>query len=88
MSALQRPGGTSRLADFLVQAGILPEDVVRSVLQEHQRDRRLTLVLVERGLVNGALLAQLLSYHLSVPWVSLEHVHFSEKLLAMSYNFV
>jgi len=68
----------------VVEAGLVSADAVKNVLdsQEHAGDR-LALVFVNSGLIGSAKLAQLLSYQLCLPWVSLEHVRFSAKLLRM-----
>jgi len=67
-----------------VEAGLITDDERREA--EYSREatgRRIGVVLVERNLVNGGRMAQTLSYHFSLPWVSLEHVRFSPKLLQM-----
>jgi MshEN domain len=68
----------------VVEAGLVSADAVKNVLdsQEHA-DERLALVFVNSGLIDSAKLAQILSYQLCLPWVSLEHVRFSPKLLRM-----
>lgn len=78
------PSATSSLARFVVKAGLLSADALQSVLatRDHSDDR-LARDLVEQDLVSGAKLAQILSYQLCLPWVSLEHVDFSPKLLRL-----
>jgi len=57
---------------------------LKSVQDEHANSgERFAQTVVNRGVVPAAKLAQVLSYQLCLPWVSLEHVRFSSKLLKM-----
>lgn len=73
-----------RLGELLVEARIITQEQLEQVLDAQKRDgRRLGTLLVERGLINETQLTQILSQQLSVPWVSLYHVDFSRRLLAL-----
>jgi type IV pilus assembly protein PilB len=68
----------------LVEANILTPDQLESVLARQQVDtRKLGQLLVESGLVSETRITQILSQQLSVPWVSLYHIDFSQELLAL-----
>jgi hypothetical protein len=78
------PTDRPALAKLLLEAGLVTRDVLESVNQTLVRDdRRLGSLLIERRLITAARLAQVISHQLSLPWVSLEKVEFSIKLLAL-----
>jgi type IV pilus assembly protein PilB len=73
-----------RLGELLVRAGLISRQQLDETLVLQQRDRRrLGTLLVESGLVSEAQVTQILSQQLSVPWVSLQHIDFSEQLLRL-----
>lgn len=81
---MDNPRESSGLSQFLVDAGLLSADAVKDALDDHAKDgERIAAVFVNRGMIADAKLAQVLSYQLCLPWVSLEHVRFSPKLLRM-----
>ena len=81
---MDNPHDSSELPQFLVDAGLLSAEKVKEVLEKCNDDgERLAVRFVNCGLVADAKLAQVLSYQLCLPWVSLEHVRFSPKLLRM-----
>src|SRR5688572_24222078 len=72
-----------RIGDMLVAAGLITSAQLDEALAA-QRETRLPIgkQLVAMGNVSEVQLTQLLSHQLSVPWVSLDRVEFSEDLLA------
>jgi type IV pilus assembly protein PilB len=72
-----------RIGDMLVAAGLITSAQLDEALAL-QRETRLPIgkQLVAMGNVSEVQLTQLLSHQLSVPWVSLDRVEFSEELLA------
>jgi len=69
---------------LLVRAGVVTRQRLEEVLELQKSDgRRLGELLVEQGVASEAQVAQILSQQLSVPWVSLGHIVFSQKLLAL-----
>lgn len=74
--------GRVRLGELLVSANILSREQLDQALEAQKADgRKLGQLLVERGLVTGTQVTQLLSQQLAVPWVSLYHIDFSRQLL-------
>lgn len=72
------------LGRLLVDAGLVTQSVLDSVLQDQATDgRRLGEILVARGHVTDVQLTQILSHQLSLPWVSLATVVPEPSLLAM-----
>lgn len=82
-SVLHDPQATSQLARFVVEAGLVTEQAMVEVVRGLAPGERLAEVLVLRGLVAADKLAQTLSYHMGLPWVSLRHVNFSQRLVQM-----
>ncbi len=75
---------TSSLLQFVVKVGLVSADALDKLpTKRKESNARLARILVERGLVSGPKLAQVLSYQLCLPWVSLEYVRFSPKLLKL-----
>jgi hypothetical protein len=73
-----------RLGELLVRAGLISRPQLEETLVAQKQDgRRLGTLLVEAGLVTEAQVTQILSQQLSVPWVSLHHIDFSEQLLRL-----
>jgi type IV pilus assembly protein PilB len=73
-----------RIGELLKAAGLITEGQLVEALQEQQRSGvRLGEVLVLRGLVTELQVTQILSNQLSVAWVSLPRVDFSEELLVL-----
>src|SRR5262245_35184318 len=73
-----------RVGELLKAAGLITNDQLIEALQEHERSGvRLGEVLVGRGLVDELQLTQILSNQLSVAWVSLPRVEFSDELLTL-----
>lgn len=71
-----------RLGELLVQAQIISQQQLDTVLELQKSDsRRLGTLLVEQGYVTETQVTQILSQQLSVPWVSLYHTDFSRQLL-------
>ena len=67
----------------MVDTGLVSEEQIREVLEARGDGKRLAPVLIQSGFVGAAKLAQMLSYQLCLPWVSLDHVRFSPKLLRL-----
>src|SRR4051812_9416669 len=73
-----------RIGQLLVQSGVLSEDKLAEVLERQKLDRRrLGDLLIERNLVEPRRLAQIVSYQLSCPWLSLTSVDISRDLIAL-----
>ena len=73
-----------RVGELLNAAGLITNDQLLDALREHERSGlRLGEVLVNRGLVDELQLTQILSNQLSVAWVSLPRVEFSDELLTL-----
>ena len=73
-----------RVGELLKAAGLITNDQLLDALREHERSGlRLGEVLVNRGLVDELQLTQILSNQLSVAWVSLPRVEFSDELLTL-----
>lgn len=73
-----------RVGDLLRAAGLVTSEQLADALREHEQSgARLGEVLVQRGLVDELQLTQILSNQLSVAWVSLPRVDFSEELLML-----
>ncbi len=73
-----------RVGELLKAAGLITNDQLLEALREHERTNvRLGEVLVNRGLVDEHQLTQILSNQLSVAWVSLPRVEFSDELLTL-----
>ena len=67
---------------MLVAAGkILPEQLEEAIASQKGTGKRLGALLVERGLISELELTQILSNQLSVAWVALEYVDFSDEIL-------
>ncbi len=67
----------------MVDTGLASKEQVQEVLEANGDGKRLAPVLIQSGFVGAAKLAQMLSYQLCLPWVSLDHVRFSPKLLRL-----
>lgn len=77
-------GQGRRLGELLKAAGLITDEQLADALQEQERDGiRLGQTLVTRGLVSELQITQILSNQLSVAWVSLPRVDFSEELLML-----
>lgn len=73
-----------RLGELLVDARIITNEQLDTVLELQKIDRRrLGALLVEKGFLSETQLTQILSQQLAVPWVSLHHVDFSQRLLEL-----
>jgi type IV pilus assembly protein PilB len=73
-----------RLGELLKAAGLLSDEQLAEALLEQQRTgTRLGQLLVASGMVNELQVTQILSNQLSVAWVSLSRVEFSEQLLML-----
>ena len=67
---------------MLVAAGkVLPEQLEEVIASQKGTGKRLGALLVERGVISELELTQILSNQLSVDWVSLEYVDFSDEIL-------
>lgn len=67
----------------MVDTGLVSKEQIQEVLEASGDGKRLAPVLIQSGVVGAAKLAQMLSYQLCLPWVSLDHVRFSPKLLRL-----
>lgn len=77
-------GQGRRLGELLKAAGLITDEQLAITLQAQQRDGiRLGQALVARGLVTELQITQILSNQLSVAWVSLPRVDFSDELLIL-----
>ena len=73
-----------RIGELLKAAGLITEGQLVEALQEQQRaGGRLGELLIQRCLVTELQVTQILSNQLSVAWVSLPRVEFSEELLVL-----
>lgn len=74
-----------RIGELLLEAGIVSPDQLAQALkaQKESPGKRVGTLLVEKGIVSETQLTQALSRQLAVPWVSLWHVDFSRKMLAL-----
>jgi type IV pilus assembly protein PilB len=73
-----------RLGELLKAATLVSEDQLARALDEQARGSgRLGEILVRQGIVSELQLIQVLSNQLSVAWVSLPHVDFTEELLML-----
>ena len=73
-----------RIGELLVQSGVLSEEALAEVLERQKVDRRrLGDLLIERNLVEPRRLAQIISYQLSCPWLSLTNVDIPRELLEL-----
>jgi type IV pilus assembly protein PilB len=73
-----------RIGELLKAAGLITDEQLAEALQEQQRKRgRLGELLISRGLVSEIQVTQILSNQLSVAWVSLPRVDFSNELLVL-----
>jgi type IV pilus assembly protein PilB len=74
-----------RIGELLLEAGIVsPEQIAQALkAQRESPGKRVGALLVEKGIVTETQLTQALSRQLAVPWVSLWHVDFSRKMLAL-----
>lgn len=71
-----------RIGELLVQSGVLSAEALAEVLERQRTDRRrLGDLLAERNLVEPRRLAQILSYQLSCPWLSLTNVELAKSLV-------
>lgn len=72
------------LGELLLRAGIItPRDLEAALADHASSGRRLGSCLVRRGSVTAFRLTQVLSYQLSLPWVSLEDFALDRELLAL-----
>jgi type IV pilus assembly protein PilB len=73
-----------RIGDLLRAAGLINEGQLAMALEQHASSgKRLGQVLVELGFLSELQLTQVLSNQLSVAWVSLPHVDFTDELLVL-----
>ena len=73
-----------RIGQLLVQSGVLSEEKLVEVLERQKVDRRrLGDLLIERNLVEPRRLAQIISYQLSCPWLSLTNIDIPKELLEL-----
>ncbi len=78
------PSSRPPLGQLLVNAGLVDEAALKEALAAQRTDRRrLGEILVDRGVVSAQRLAQLLSFQLACPWVSLTNVVITPNLLAL-----
>ena len=67
---------------MLVAAGkITPEELEEVIASQQGSGKRLGALMVERGVISELELTQILSNQLSVAWVSLDHVDFTDEIL-------
>ncbi|MDF2697739.1 MAG: uncharacterized protein K0S65_6122 [Labilithrix sp.] len=72
------------LGQLLVQCGVLSESTLAELLElQKTAQRRLGDLLAERNLVPPRQLAQILSYQLSCPWISLANVEIPRALVEL-----
>ena len=77
-------GEGRRIGELLRAAGLVSDTQLAAALDEHHRgEGRLGEVLVRRALISETQLTQILSNQLSVAWVSLQHVEFTDELLVL-----
>ncbi|MBN1652972.1 MAG: hypothetical protein JXA30_04275 [Deltaproteobacteria bacterium] len=75
---------TTRIGAMLLAAGKISEQVLAEAIRTQQSTKkRLGEILVEMGHINELELTQILSNQLSVAWVSLNHVDFTEDILRL-----
>src|SRR5687768_14994130 len=73
-----------RLGELLRAAALVSDEQLAFALEEQARGSgRLGEILVRQGIVSELQLIQVLSNQLSVAWVSLPHVDFTEELLML-----
>jgi hypothetical protein len=73
-----------RIGELCKAAGLISEAQLADALAQQERSgSRLGEVLVANGLVGELVLTQMLSKQLSVAWVSLPHVEFTDELLML-----
>jgi type IV pilus assembly protein PilB len=73
-----------RIGELLKAAGLITDEQLADALEEQQLKRgRLGELLISRGLVTEIQVTQILSNQLSVAWVSLPRVDFSNELLVL-----
>jgi type IV pilus assembly protein PilB len=73
-----------RIGELLRAAGLVSEAQLLDALEQQRRTGgRLGEVLIQRGLVTELQVTQILSNQLSVAWVSLPRVDFSDELLIL-----
>lgn len=69
---------------MLLAAGKITESVLEEAIRlQKESDKRLGELLVEMGHISELELTQILSNQLSVAWVSLDHVDFTEDILRL-----
>ena len=69
---------------MLLAAGKITEPVLEEAIRlQKKSDKRLGELLVEMGHISELELTQILSNQLSVAWVSLDHVDFTEEILLL-----
>jgi type IV pilus assembly protein PilB len=73
-----------RIGELLKAAGLITDVQLGHALDEQERGgTRLGELLVSRGILSEVQLIQILSNQLSVAWVSLPHVEFTDELLIL-----
>ncbi len=73
-----------RLGELLVNAKLItPADLELALADQQATGDRLGTILVRRGLLSESQVTQILSQQLSIPWVSLHHIDWSQGLLSM-----
>ena len=86
----------ARIGELLLEAGQITRQQLEDALEIQKKDtRRLGEIVVSEQMVTESKLTQVLSQQLSVPWVSLQYVEFSRRLLnlvrretAQEYNLL
>ena len=75
---------TTRIGAMLLAAGKITEEVLEEAIRlQKDTNKRLGEILVEMGHINELELTQILSNQLSVAWVSLDHVDFTDDILRL-----
>lgn len=75
---------TNRIGAMLVAAGKITEQMLEDAIRaQKDSSKRLGELLVELGYINELELTQILSNQLSVAWVSLDHVDFTDEILRL-----
>jgi type IV pilus assembly protein PilB len=77
-------GPNMRIGAMILAAGKISEQALEEAVRaQRETGKRLGELLVEKGYLSELELTQILSNQLSVAWVSLDHVEFSEEILGL-----
>jgi len=77
-------GKSTRIGGMLVAAGKITEEILAEAVRlQKESDKRLGELLVEMGHITELELTQILSNQLSVAWVSLDHIDFTDEILLL-----